>query len=298
LTVSASDEARLRREHGGAHVLLVEDHPSSRDVVWEMLGDMGLRVDVAANGEEAIEKARARVYDLVLMDVQMPLMDGPQATRAIRRLTGWHDTPILALSANVFPEARRACLEAGMNDFIPKPVDYLVFGSTLLKWLSSRDAVRTATDCNRGLAPAPAHRFEAAARDSGLNDARLLASLERLKAVAGLSLERGISGMNGNASKYVGLLSRFVTANVAAVAQLRRMLAEGNRALARDEAHGIKGAAAMLAAEGIAACAATLEQELRSVDHGERDVFGLVDALERAFADVSAALSDSCRTEP
>jgi len=119
-------------KHGAAHVLLVEDNEVNREVAMAMLQGAGLRVDVATNGGEAVAKAKTTVYDLVLMDMQMPVLSGLDATRAIRALPGWADRPILALTANAFFEDRLACTEAGMNDFIGKPMearpDFLVPG--------------------------------------------------------------------------------------------------------------------------------------------------------------------------
>lgn len=100
-----------------------------------MLNDLGLTVDTAVNGEEAVEKARARNYDLVLMDMQMPRMNGLNATRAIRALPGWAHTPILALTANAFEDDRLACMEAGMNDYLSKPVDPRTLFACMLRWL-------------------------------------------------------------------------------------------------------------------------------------------------------------------
>lgn len=118
-----------------ARILLAEDEPINREVILEILGDEGLIIDTAENGQVALEMARAFCYDLVLMDMRMPTLDGVAATRAIRRLPGWDEIPVIALTANAFQEDRESCLEAGMNDFLTKPVDPDVLVKTLLKWL-------------------------------------------------------------------------------------------------------------------------------------------------------------------
>ena len=132
----ASAEATLRTRHAGARVLAVEDNPINREVVVELLGAVDLASDMAGDGLEALDKARAAHYDLILMDLQMPRLDGIGATRAIRLLPGYKDTPIIALTANAYSEDRRNSIEAGMNDFVAKPVSPEQLYAVLAKWLS------------------------------------------------------------------------------------------------------------------------------------------------------------------
>ena len=125
---------RLRGGHAGARILLVEDEPLNQEVARAFLADTGLVVDVAENGRQAVAMAGGG-YDLILMDVQMPEMDGLEATRAIRASAGGASIPIIAVTANVFEEDRRRCRDAGMNDFISKPVERAQLLGLLLKWL-------------------------------------------------------------------------------------------------------------------------------------------------------------------
>jgi two-component system, sensor histidine kinase and response regulator len=125
----------LRNRHGAARILLVEDNPVNREVALALLEDIGMSADVALDGVEALERLADASYDLVLMDMQMPRMDGLEATRRLRRMPGLAGLPVLAMTANAFAEDRKACAAAGMNDFVPKPVDPAAFHRVLLHWL-------------------------------------------------------------------------------------------------------------------------------------------------------------------
>ena len=136
-----SAEARLKAAFAGTRILLAEDEPINQEVSRSLLEDVGLVVDLAEDGMQAVDMAKQNHYALILMDMQMPHLNGVDATRAIRALPGYAQTPILAMTANAFNEDRQVCLDAGMNDHIGKPVDPEALFETLLKWLTRTERI-------------------------------------------------------------------------------------------------------------------------------------------------------------
>jgi len=135
-------ERSLAERHAGQRILLVEDEEINRDIAVEMLAETGLLIDMARDGVEALERVGETDYSLILMDMQMPRMDGLEATRRIRALPGLARTPIVAMTANAFAEDRARCFAAGMDDFVPKPVEPEILFRAVLRGLERRATVR------------------------------------------------------------------------------------------------------------------------------------------------------------
>ncbi|CAN5921054.1 hypothetical protein BH11PSE8_BH11PSE8_43510 [soil metagenome] len=238
---SADAESALRSRFAGATVLLVEDHPVNQQVAFELLQAAGLCVEVAGNGLEALERIRTRHYDIVLMDVQMPGMDGLEATRRIRALPNRVTLPILAMTASAFGEDRAACLHAGMDDHIVKPVDPLQLYGTLLRWLSGQ-----------GARPQPA----------GVNEARAVDGWPRqtaLPSIEGIDTELALMYLGGNVAILRRALRAFARHYEDGMHELDAL--DDPRAIAAA-AHSVKGAAAAVGATRVPLLAEALEQAI------------------------------------
>jgi len=246
-------EQMLRRNYPGARLLLVEDNLINREVALELLHGVGLSVDTAENGRIALEKLGTNIYDLVLMDIQMPEMDGLTATRAIRAgVPGYADVPIMAMTANAFEEDRRTCLEAGMNDFIVKPVVPKTLYATLLHWLSRPDQ-----------SASPESPVVLAVEANNLLPADCSS---RLQAISGLDMEQGLSLLGGDVGKYRRLLMMFVDLHSEDMKRVQELLAAGDLPGAQRLTHSLKGVAATLGLRSVAELAIKLENALRGND--------------------------------
>ena len=266
------------RPLGGVLILLVEDNPINQQVAREILERLGAGVDVAQHGREAVEMAPLTFYDVVLMDVQMPVMDGLEATRRIRALPGGADLPIVALTAHALDEDRDRCLEAGMNDYLTKPLDVDRLLSSLGQWIASAAAAAKPGRARAARTEWPDVRPEPpAAPAPGLDAAAALARL------------------GGNERLLLSVAAEFVRDYAASAARIESRIQTGNLEEARRLAHTVKGVAGNLAAGALAAAARDLEAALAA---GSQPHASLLDAFRETLAAAVAAASKLSPPQP
>jgi PAS domain S-box-containing protein len=254
-TAASDDETRLRAAHAGQRVLLVEDNPINQEVAGELLRATGLLVDTAGDGQQALQALQAGAYDLVLMDVQMPVMDGLACTRAIR-LTHGNALPVVAMTANAFGEDRAACLTAGMNDHVAKPVDPGSLYATLLRWLPIPRQPPPAAAVAAPEAPPLVAEPE---RQAGFG--------ERLATIEGLQVQAALRNVGGQLPVLRRVIEVFVeTYAQGAPALLQADAADpaGTQARWRSASHSLAGACAAIGAVGLRAACDAFSAALRA----------------------------------
>jgi PAS domain S-box-containing protein len=233
-------DARALERLRGARILLVEDNELNREVAGELLSDVGVRVDTAINGELALQCLQERAYDLVLMDMQMPVMDGITATRLLRAQPEFSALPVIAMTANAMEGDRQACLQAGMNDHLSKPIEPDQLFAMLLQWLPPAAVVALNAPARR---PVP---------DSGM------------PAIAGLDVVTGLHLVRGKKDFYLSMLRKFAKGQEGTVAAIREDLQRGLYADAQRRAHNLKSLSGSIGMEPLARLAAEVEAQLRS----------------------------------
>ncbi len=269
----------------GARVLLAEDSPVNQQVAGELLALAGVEVDVAGDGQSAVDAARAGAYDLILMDVQMPVLDGLAATREIRRIPGRGDVPIVAMTANAFDDDRRACLAAGMNDHLAKPVDPERLYATLARWIP---VDRPERDPATGPGSAERRPGGGGPADDAVDTD---AMLEALAAVPTIDATPWLAGGDAARRSYVGLLARFAGGHADDARQIRQRLEAGQASRAARTARTLERVAGGLGLTGVERVARSLVMALDgpSPDTVEARIGELDGALHALLAEMATA---------
>jgi PAS domain S-box-containing protein len=257
-----------RARFTGVRALVAEDHEINREIMTELLRQVGIDTDIAKNGREAVEMVRTRGYDIVFMDIQMPEMDGFTATREIRKLgrEGIDRLPILAMTAHALTGDRQKSLDAGMSDHLTKPIDRDELGAALRRWLPGEKCTAVAVD-----EPYPAARPDLMSPPPAL----------------GLDIEAGLNRLGGNKKLYLKLLRDFIAEYGETPAELLQELRSDQREEVVHLVHAIRGIAGNLGGKELEAAAKELENACRVSGNGVP--FALGEPL-RVFIDRHEAL--------
>ncbi|MES2633124.1 MAG: response regulator [Pseudomonadota bacterium] len=248
----------------GARVLLVEDNDINQQVARELLEDAGFAVDVADNGLIALEKASTTPYDLVFMDMQMPVMDGLTCTREMRKLARLKDLPIVAMTANAMDQDRRRCTDAGMDDFLVKPIDPDAMWEMLARWIRPREAPAAAVAC-------------VPAATSGADGVPV--------GVTGLDTALGLTRMMNKKPLYLAMLKRYLAGQQHIARDIRGALSTRDFETALRHAHTSKAVAGNIGATLVQQAAEALEAALGSAAPADQ-----INALLTDFETPLAAL--------
>ena len=310
-------------EIAGARALLVEDNELNREVASEFLREFGLHCDFAENGAVALRKLAEAAYDVVLMDMQMPVMDGLTATREIRKLPGLEQLPILAMTANAMAGDRERCLAAGMNAHIAKPIDPAELAEKLRQWVrptaigrkpegeseaqaeAVADADVDAAGATEANAATPAARALAAAAPAAARAAPALATastaesaaLAAFTAIEGLDCQQGLFFAQGKLPLYFKLLEHYCAGQKNSATRIAEALQAGRNDEAERLAHTLKGVSATIGATAMRDLAERLEHALHQGE-GEPTIRPLLDAIGAQLPPLIAAISQGLPPAP
>ncbi len=239
--IAATDASEEVGEEGPIHILLVEDNEINQEIAYEVLTSAEYTVDIANNGQEAVDAVEKTKYSLVLMDIQMPVLDGLEATKRIR--AAGHKMPIIAMTAHGMADDRETSLSAGMNAHLTKPLEPMALFSTITSLLPT------------AAAPVVAKK-ETPAEDAQIVREKLPNRLE------GFNLENGLAAVAGNEALYINLLRKFADRYATINKDISDCLKQNDVKTAMRHAHTIRGIAANLGAEALASAAETLEKAI------------------------------------
>jgi signal transduction histidine kinase/DNA-binding response OmpR family regulator len=245
---------------GGARILLVEDNELNVQVAVELLEEWGFFIDVAENGKIAVNKANENIYDLILMDMQMPIMDGVTAAKEIRKNIDYASIPIIAMTANVLNSDRDKCMKAGMNDYISKPIEPNQLFSTLLSWIPHRKSSIIQT-----------HKeslIKTSSEELGIN-------------ISGLYTSLGLRRVLGKKKSYINLLEKYVLGQKNVISEIEKMIKADQWSTAERLAHTLRGVSGTIGAVMIQQKAGDLEDGIRS-----KASYAILDCLMRETDDM------------
>jgi two-component system, sensor histidine kinase and response regulator len=289
--VSDDELYRQLDRRRGAAILVVEDNAINREVTTQLLTAVGMVVQLAESGLEAIDLARKTLYDLVLLDIQMPKMDGYETCKAIRELPGWKHQPILAMTANAFSEDRDRSLNEGLDDHIAKPVVPGILYRALAAWLPETSLISddyTTDTLHRTGSNSPRHLCVGKEQEKTLPSIKTL-----LQDIHGLDPAEGLEYLLGDEKLYISMLQQFSHSHGKDGILLRKAAEADDRNEVRKLSHNLKSIAATLGAAEVSRCAAGIEQAARNNERSERlmrDISDLTSALDLLISALNEVL--------
>ena len=227
----------------GAKILLVDDNEINREIGIEILEQAGFYVTTANNGEEAVEKVAQSEFDCVLMDIQMPVMDGYTATETIRKDAKFSNLPIIAMTANAMEEDRKKAAESGMNDHVAKPIDVKKLFDVLIQLIDVPEVRRTVKITDNA---------------DELSDSIIIPELD------GIDTETGLNRVGGNTKLYLKILNKFRISQADAIERIKTAFDAGDNETSEREAHTLKGLAGNIGAEALQQAAQIVESQAKS----------------------------------
>ena len=246
----------------GAHLLLVEDNEINQELAVELLEAAGLTITVAGDGQQALDILQTQEFDGVLMDCQMPIMDGYEATREIRKQEQYTDLPVIAMTANAMAGDKEKVIAAGMNDHIAKPIDESAMFITLAEWIDIPEERRVIQDIT----------------EVKEDTAVVIPELD------GIDTAKGIKQLGGNEKLYLKILTKFKVSQADTVQRIQAAINENNPGTAEREAHTLKGLAGNIGAKDLQHVARTIEIQVKEKDSPD------LDALTKQLSKVMQSL--------
>ena len=282
----ADAAAELRQRYSGQRILVVDDEPMNREVAQLQLEAVDLVVDLAEDGVEAVAQAQKITYAVILMDMQMPNLNGIDAAQQIRQLPGYRNIPIIAMTANVFAEDKVQCIEAGMNDFLIKPVMPDQLYAALCLWL-------------KGAAPIDARLAKSVGPSLPTSPDRVVEEWRTRLTISDLDLEEGLRLVGGNTDNYQHVLKLFADRHAEDTVQIDALIAGDDLQAARELAHALKSAAGNVGAQPIQHLAGELELALQASDRPAIATFltELRERLPRLISALREALAEPIRNK-
>ncbi|MDO9005920.1 MAG: response regulator, partial [Aquabacterium sp.] len=258
----------------GARILLVEDNDLNQEVATELLRDAGFIVDLAENGQIALNKVKVADYDLVLMDMQMPVMDGVTATLEIRKEARLKDLPVVAMTANVMQGDRDRCMAAGMNDHVAKPIEPEILWTALLKWIKPQQSTTATVE----------------------EKPQVVLDVDLPSGIKGIDMAEGLRRVLGKKTLYLSMLRMFVAGQKTVVTEILKALDGDSWNTAERLAHTLKGVSGTIGATDLQQLAERLEGEIRQRSPRE-EIDARIDELKMLLEDLITQLEQQLPEE-